>query len=132
MSAATPDQSSGQLPVTASRRRLALPGPAGAVIVVTTLAALGLRLAPLAGPGLFGVTEYDDGAYFGSALRLLQGIVPYRDFVLVQPPGITLLLVPAALLAKAAGAAGGMAAARLLTAAARSRVRRTGAAGGRA
>jgi alpha-1,2-mannosyltransferase len=126
VSAATPDQSSGRREVAASGRRevaasgrrLALPGPGGAVIVVTTLAAFGLRLAPLAGPGLLGVTGYDDGAYFGSALRLLQGSAPYRDFVLVQPPGITLLLVPAALLAKAAGAAWGMAAARLLTAAA--------------
>src|ERR1022692_4071857 len=54
----------------------------------------------------------------GSALRLVNGAVPYRDFVIVQPPGITLLMLPAALLSKLTGTAGAMAAARILTAAA--------------
>jgi len=45
-----------------------------------------------------------------------QGILPYRDFVFVQPPGITLLMTPAALIAKATGStAGGMAIGRILT-----------------
>jgi hypothetical protein len=85
---------------------------AGAVTV-----ALALRAYQLSRPGyLLGVTEYDDGPYFGSAVRLLQGSVPYRDFVLVQPPGITLLMTPAALLAKLTGTAWGMATGRILTA----------------
>jgi alpha-1,2-mannosyltransferase len=62
------------------------------------------------------VTEYDDGPYFGSAVRLTQGILPYRDFVLVQPPGITLLMLPAAVLAKVTGTATGTAAGRVRTA----------------
>jgi len=41
--------------------------------------------------------------------------VPYRDCVFAQPPGITLLLTPAALAAKVIGTAKGMAIARLLT-----------------
>ena len=64
---------------------------------------------------LLGVAWYDDGVYFGSALRLVQGAAPYRDFVFAQPPGITLLLTPAALLAKVTGTAWGMAVARILT-----------------
>jgi alpha-1,2-mannosyltransferase len=91
--------------------------PAGAVIAAATLLGLALRGYQLARPGhLLGVGDYDDGADFGSALRLINGVVPYRDFVIVQPPGITLLMVPAALLSKLTGAAGAIAAGRILTA----------------
>ena len=80
---------------------------------------LGLRLFLLSLPGyLLGVTQYDDGPYFGSALRLVHGALPYRDFIIVQPPGITLLMSPAALLAQVTGTAWGMAAGRILTVAA--------------
>jgi hypothetical protein len=80
-------------------------------------ASLSLRLYQLTRPGyVLGVTEYDDGVLFGNALRLVTGVIPYRDFTMVQPPGGMLLMVPAALLAKVAGSAWGLAAARLLTA----------------
>jgi Glycosyltransferase family 87 len=93
--------------------------PTGAVIAAATLLALGLRGYQLASPGhLLGVGDYDDGTDFGSALRLIHGVLPYRDFVVVQPPGITLLMTPAALLSKLAGTAGAIAAGRVLTAAA--------------
>ena len=97
--------------------------PATAVIVViavTTALALALRVyyqATRAG-FLLGVTEYDDGTYFGSSLRLVTGVLPYRDFVTVQPPGITLLMAPVALLAKVTSTATGMVLARILTLAA--------------
>jgi alpha-1,2-mannosyltransferase len=91
--------------------------PVGAVIGAATLLALGLRGYQLARTGhLLGVGDYDDGADFGSALRLIDGVLPYRDFIIVQPPGITLLMVPAALLSKLTGTAGAIAAARILTA----------------
>jgi alpha-1,2-mannosyltransferase len=90
--------------------------PVGAVITAATLLALVLRVYQITRPGvLLGVAWYDDGVYFASALRLVQGVLPYRDFVFAQPPGITLLLTPAALLAKAIGTARGMAVARILT-----------------
>jgi alpha-1,2-mannosyltransferase len=90
--------------------------PVGAVIVVATLLALGIRGVQLAQPGhLLGVGDYDDGADFGSALRLIQGAVPYRDFIIVQPPGITLLMIPAAAVAKLAGTAWAIAVGRILT-----------------
>ena len=90
------------------------------VIAVTTALALALRVyyqATRAG-FLLGVTEYDDGTYFGSALRLVTGVLPYRDFVTVQPPGITLLMAPVALVARVTSTAGGMEIARVLTTAA--------------
>jgi len=98
-------------------RRLIPRTPAGVVITAATVLGLGLRLYQLARPGhLLGATEYDDGADFGGALRLVSGAIPYRDFVTVQPPGIILLMLPAALLSKLTGAAWAMAAARILTA----------------
>src|SRR5205814_5974504 len=59
--------------------------------------------------------EYDDGSYFGSAVHLVGGILPYRGFIFVQPPGILLLMAPAALVAKVTGTAAGMAIGRVLT-----------------
>ncbi len=93
--------------------------PVGWVIVAATLLALGLRGFQIFRPGhLLGVGDYDDGADFGSALRLIHGVLPYRDFIVVQPPGITLLMTPAAALAQFAGTAWAIAAGRILTAAA--------------
>jgi alpha-1,2-mannosyltransferase len=90
--------------------------PVGAVIAVATLVALAIRGVQLAQPGhLLGVGDYDDGADFGSALRLIQGLVPYRDFIIVQPPGITLLMIPAAAISKLAGTAWAIGVGRILT-----------------
>ncbi|HUY46864.1 MAG TPA: glycosyltransferase 87 family protein [Streptosporangiaceae bacterium] len=90
-----------------------------AVLVAATALALGLRIYQLTRPGyLLGVTEYDDGTDFGSAVLLVDGYLPYRDFIIVQPPGITLLMAPAAVAAKWVGTAWGMAVGRMLTAAA--------------
>src|SRR5450631_3585790 len=109
------------------KARRAFRAPAGArawsdritpnrVIVAITMLGLALRFYYLSRPGfLFGVTEYDDGSYVGSAIRLVHGQLPYRDFVFVQPPGITLLMVPVALVAKVTGTAWGMALGRILT-----------------
>jgi alpha-1,2-mannosyltransferase len=51
-------------------------------------------------------------------VRLVSGVIPYRDFAVVQPPGSIVLIAPVALLAKVTGTAWGLAIARLLTAAA--------------
>jgi Glycosyltransferase family 87 len=78
--------------------------------------AIGLRFYELSRPGyLFSVTEYDDGTDFGSAIRLIHGVMPYRDFIMVQPPGITLLMAPVALATKALSTATAMATGRVLT-----------------
>jgi alpha-1,2-mannosyltransferase len=99
------------------RRAIRRPSAESLAIALCAAAALALRLYQLARPGyLFGVTEYDDGVLFGNALRLVTGVIPYRDFAMVQPPGSALLMAPAALLAKVTGTACGLAAGRLLTA----------------
>ena len=44
--------------------------------------------------GLLGLHGYDDGVYYAGAAALLAGRMPYRDFVLLHPPGILLVLAP--------------------------------------
>ena len=99
--------------------RIETPRLAYWVIAACAVAGALLRLYQLARPGyLLGVTEYDDGVQFGDALRLVGGVIPYRDFVVVQPPGSVLLMAPVAVLAKVTGTAWGLGVARLLTVAA--------------
>jgi hypothetical protein len=86
-------------------------------MAIGTLVALGIRLFTLTRPGfLTQPTEYDDGVYLGAAIRLTQGVMPYRDYAFVQPPGILLLMTPVAWFARVTSTAAGLAAARVLTA----------------
>src|SRR5262245_6496186 len=32
--------------------------------------------------------DYDEGVYFSASALLFKGILPYRDFVFVHPPGL--------------------------------------------
>src|SRR5260370_26789394 len=94
----------------------AWPRRPGVIITVAALLGLGLRVLQLIRPGyLTGFTQYDDGVYIGNALRLVSGVIPYRDFAMVQPPGCMLLMVPAALGGKVFGSAWALAASRVLT-----------------
>jgi hypothetical protein len=66
--------------------------------------ALVARLVPLLrGGGLGGLGNYDDGVHYAAAAGLVRGLLPYRDFLLLQPPGIAVLLAPFALLGRLAG-----------------------------
>ncbi|MGC1908241.1 MAG: glycosyltransferase 87 family protein [Candidatus Dormiibacterota bacterium] len=92
------------------RRRLVM-----AVVIIAALVGIGLRVVELLRPGhLLGVDQYDDAVYLGASLRLLAGALPYRDFILIQPPGLPLLLAPVAALSHWVGARGALAAARVL------------------
>jgi len=94
----------------------AWPRRPGVIITVAALLGLGLRVFQLTRPGyLTGFTQYDDGVYIGNALRLVSGVIPYRDFAMVQPPGSMLLMVPAALGGKVFGSAWALGASRVLT-----------------
>jgi hypothetical protein len=72
-----------------------------AVWLTIALLAFGARLLPtLHGGGLGGLDDYDEGVYFAGAQALVAGRLPYRDFVLLHPPGILLLLSPFAVSAR--------------------------------
>jgi alpha-1,2-mannosyltransferase len=78
------------------------------------LLALGICAYRLTLPHTFaGVHGADDGVYLGAALRLAHGVVPYRDFAFVQPPGIAWLMAPLGIFGDSRDA---MAAARIVTA----------------
>jgi hypothetical protein len=54
-----------------------------------------LRAQPLVTHGALRYPlGYDEGVYFASAALLARGVVPYRDFVLVQPWGLEWVLAP--------------------------------------
>lgn len=48
----------------------------------------------LSAGGLDAVLGYDDGVYYSAATAFNHGLMPYRDFVMVHPPGILVLLSP--------------------------------------
>lgn len=82
--------------------------------VAVGLLAFVLRLSSvLRGGGLFGVSDYDGAVYFTGADSLIFGRVPYRDFVLLHPPGILIVLAPFAALARLTSDPLGFAAARV-------------------
>jgi hypothetical protein len=86
---------------------LALAATVGAVAFV-------VRLFPvLRGGGLRGFYNYDPAVYYAAAVGMARGMLPYRDFLLLHPPGVPLLLLPFAALGQVTSDSTGMAAARL-------------------
>ena len=84
--------------------------PLAAVVVV------GIALRTLVwwpSHNLFGVLEYDDGVYYAAARLLLDGYLPYSDFSIVHPPGVSLVLLPAAVFGYLFGDPIGMVAGRV-------------------
>jgi len=74
-----------------------------------------LRAIPLIKAGAFGYpVDYDEGVYFASSALLLKGVLPYRDFVFVHPPGLLYFLAPVASLGVLRDPSFGFAAARWL------------------
>lgn len=81
-----------------------------ALVVLAVL----VRLGPLLrGGGLHFFGRYDDGVYYTAADALTFGRLPYRDFVLLHPPGLILALAPFAALGRITRDATGLAIARL-------------------
>ncbi len=50
--------------------------------------------------GVRGYHGYDDGVYFSAAVAFVHGRMPYRDFLLLHPPGVVLALAPFAALTR--------------------------------
>ena len=105
----------GPEPDGSDARPLEPPRPEGLAGLLGIVAvAFVVRALPLfRGAGLDGHLGYDDGVYFGAAVALTNGVLPYRDFLLLHPPGIAVLLSPFALIAGATSDATGFAVARL-------------------
>ncbi|MDA8262508.1 MAG: glycosyltransferase 87 family protein [Actinomycetota bacterium] len=72
---------------------------AATIAGVVLVAALLLLIQSLWRGHIGRVAEYDDGVYFGAALEVAKGILPYRSFDFLQPPLITVWLLPFAVVA---------------------------------
>jgi alpha-1,2-mannosyltransferase len=71
-------------------------------------------ITALRGSGLDGIMYYDDGVNFAAAIGLVHGWLPYRDFLLLHPPGIVVALTPFAGLAALTSDAAGLVIARVV------------------
>lgn len=67
----------------------------------------------LSAGGFDAVLGYDDGVYYGAATAFNHGLIPYKDFVMVHPPGILLILSPFTWLAHLTSDAIGLSVARI-------------------
>ena len=59
---------------------------------------------------------YDDGVHLGVSLRLTNGALPYRDYVFLHPPGLTVVFAPLAVLARLTSGTDALAVGRVLIA----------------
>jgi alpha-1,2-mannosyltransferase len=85
----------------------------GLALVAGAVAFLARLLPVLRGGGLAGIGNYDDGVYYAAGTALAHGLLPYRDFVFLHPPGAVLATWPFGLVAGLAGDPAGLTAARL-------------------
>ncbi len=86
------------------------------VVGAAALVAVAIRFdAQRVGGFVTGIWQYDDAVYLGTAVRIVHGVLPYRDFALMGPPGGPLLLTPLAELARVVGTEKALVAARLAT-----------------
>jgi alpha-1,2-mannosyltransferase len=105
-----------------ARVREAIVGLDNATIIYIAIALLafaiasGLVFLELATKiGLYGVTQFDDDVYFAATVHFVNGSLPYRDYVLVQPPGIAVVLAPFGILGRIVGVRDGLAIVRIAT-----------------
>ena len=118
MSSALPPREAPAVRARAAAQDDVLNGPRGRAVALVAAAVFALacaaRLLPvLRGGGLYGLANYDDAVHYAAAVGLVHGELPYRDFLLLHPPGIVVLLAPAAALGRMIGDPDSFALARL-------------------
>lgn len=87
------------------------------ILVALVLVTWSLAAADMIG-GVHGIKGdgYDDGVHVGTALRLTEFLFPYRDYVFLHPPGISLLLLPFAVIGRLTSEGVALELSRVLTA----------------
>jgi hypothetical protein len=74
-----------------------------ALFAIAITALLARLFAVSRGGGFKSVFGYDDGVYMGAATGFSHGLIPYRDFLFVHPPGILFIFSPIGYLARFIG-----------------------------
>jgi hypothetical protein len=82
------------------------------IVVGLALLAFGMSIWQLSVPEM--LSSYDSGVYLAASIHLISGVMPYRDFDFVQPPGIMILMSPVALFSKFFGTHDGFILARIV------------------
>jgi hypothetical protein len=82
------------------------------ILGLAAVAAGVLALQALLHAHYSGIDEYDDGVYFGASVELLHGVFAYRNFAFIQPPMITVWMLPFAAMSSTIGTASAMETAR--------------------
>jgi 4-amino-4-deoxy-L-arabinose transferase-like glycosyltransferase len=87
-----------------------------AALVLIAISGMVLRLAPLfrAGGPIAHPIDYDEGVYFAASALLFRGVLPYRDFVFVHPPGLLYSLGVTSIFTAVVDAAAAFAASRVV------------------
>jgi hypothetical protein len=70
------------------------------LLIAAVAFALRFGVVAFSNGGIGGMYGYDAGVYYSAADALLQGRVPYRDFIFLHPPAIVLVLAPFAALGR--------------------------------
>ena len=75
--------------------------PLWLVMVAVAVVALGVRAVMVANGGDPGRHRrgYDQGVYYSASEAVAWGVLPYRDFLFLHPPGILVTLAPLGLVA---------------------------------
>jgi|GEM_PF-1925485 len=66
------------------------------VPLAIALVGVAFRIVPELHGAIFATADYDEGVYVSAARALSHGILPYRDFTLLHPPGLIIALTPLA------------------------------------
>ena len=74
---------------------------------------LGMSLWQLSVPEF--LSSYDSGVYLAATIHLISGVLPYKDFTFVQPPGILLLMSPVGVFSRIFGTHDGLILARVVS-----------------
>ena len=62
--------------------------PLWLVMVAVAVVALAVRAVMVANSGgLAGIVGYDQGVYYSASEAVAWGVLPYRDFLFLHPPG---------------------------------------------
>src|ERR1700683_3480933 len=84
-----------------------------AVALLIFCVSLGMSLWQLSVPEI--LSAYDSGVYLAATIHLVSGVLPYKDFTFVQPPGILLLMSPVGLFSRVFGTHDGFIMARVVS-----------------
>ena len=87
--------------------------PLKAVAFFIFCLSLGMSLWQLSVPEM--LSTYDTGVYLAATIHLVSGVMPYKDFTFVQPPGILLIMSPVGVFSRIVGTHDGLILARIVS-----------------